>query len=236
MPLWVGVLIKYRHLSPPGAAGGFVVDHDMFGVFVTSVSLAPRFDRLPARAIAIGGFIVGALAFLAIIEIDGFAALVPAHFVAGIGAGSALSMVHGTISRSVRPHRLFAIVNFGVAIFSIAFFAIVPDLVQHSPNALFYVLGGLLILGALAAAAAFPQPPENAASPKRKLATIAGAMPFRLAVILAFVGVALLSAGQAQTYAFLMHRVAGFSGLGYRPQAPVVSGSQSAGADCRSFT
>ena len=201
MPLWVGVLIQYRHLSPPEA--GLLLTTYMLGVFVTSVSLAPRFDRLPARAIAIGGFIVGALAFLAIIEIDGFAVLVPAHFVAGIGAGSALSMVHGTISRSVRPHRLFAIVNFGVAIFSIAFFAIVPDLVQHSPNALFYVLGGLLILGALAAAAAFPQPPENAASAKRKLATIAGAMPFRLAVILAFVGVALLSAGQAQTYAFL---------------------------------
>ena len=200
MPLWVGVLIQFRHMSPSEA--GLLITAYMVGVFLTSVVLAPRFDRLPARLIAIGGFIVGALAFFAIIKIDGFAALVPAHFVAGIGAGSALSMVHGTISRSVRPHRLFAIVNFGVAIFSIAFFATVPDAVQHNPNVLFYVLGGLLILGAIAAAAAFPQPPEGLVRAGRTAAG-AGALPLRFAVILAFLGVALLSAGQGQTYAFL---------------------------------
>ena len=201
MPIWVGVLIQFRHLSPSEA--GLLLTAYMMGVFLTSVSLAPRFDRLPARLIAVSGFIVGALAFFGIIQIDGFAALLPAHFIAGIGAGSALSMVHGTISRSVRPHRLFAIVNFGVAIFSIAFFAAVPNLVQHNPNVIFYVLGGLLVLGALAAAVAFPQVPENAANREHKTATIAGAVPFRLAVILAFIGVALLSAGQGQTYAFL---------------------------------
>ena len=161
MPIWVGVLIQFRHLSPSEA--GLLLTAYMVGVFLTSVSLAPRFDRLPARLIAVSGFIVGALAFFGIIQIDGFAALLPAHFIAGIGAGSALSMVHGTISRSVRPHRLFAIVNFGVAIFSIAFFATVPNLVQHDPNVIFYVLGGLLVLGALAAAVAFPQVPESAA-------------------------------------------------------------------------
>ncbi len=201
MPLWVGVLIQFRHMSPSEA--GLLITAYMIGVFLTSVALAPRFDRLPARLIAIGGFILGALAFFAIINVDGFAVLVPAHFMAGIGAGSALSMVHGTISRSVRPHRLFAIVNFGVAIFSIAFFAAVPDAVQHSPNVLFYVLGGLLILGAIAAATAFPQPPEGTIGWREKSAAVAGAVPFRLAVILAFVGVALLSAGQGQTYAFL---------------------------------
>ncbi len=201
MPLWVGVLIQFRHMSPSEA--GLLITAYMTGVFLTSVSLAPRFDRLPARLIAIGGFIVGALAFYAIIHVDGFAALVPTHFIAGIGAGSGLSMVHGTISRSVRPHRLFANVNFGVAIFSIVLFATVPDVVQHSPNVLFYVLGGLLILGAVAAASAFPQPPDGAVGRAKTSAAEAGGVPLRLAVILAFVGVALLSAGQGQTYAFL---------------------------------
>jgi predicted MFS family arabinose efflux permease len=201
MPLWVGVLIQFRHMSPPEA--GLLITAYMTGVFLTSVSLAPRFARLPARLIAIGGFVVGALAFYSIINVDGFAELLPAHFIAGIGAGSGLSMVHGTISRSVRPHRLFAIVNFGVAIFSIVFFATVPDAVQHSPNVLFYVLGGLLILGAIAAAAAFPQSPKEAVGQAGKSATVAGAVPLRLAVIFAFIGVALLSAGQGQTYAFL---------------------------------
>ena len=219
MPLWVGVLIQYRHLSPPEA--GLLLTTYMLGVFVTSVSLAPRFDRLPARAIAIGGFIVGALAFLAIIEIDGFAALVPAHFVAGIGAGSALSMVHGTISRSVRPHRLFAIVNFGVAIFSLCSSPSFLIWCSTVPMRFSMLLGGLLILGALAAAAAFPQPPENAASPKRKLATIAGshAIPAcghsRICRRRAFVS------GPSSDVRFSRahRRVAGFSGLGYRPHA-----------------
>jgi predicted MFS family arabinose efflux permease len=200
MPLWVGVLIQFRHMSP--AQAGLLVTAYMTGVFLTSVTLAPRFNRLPAQLIAVGGFIIGALAFLAIVKLDGFAVLVLPHFVAGIGAGSALSMVHGTISRSERPHRLFAIVNFGVAIFSIAFFAAVPDAVQHDPNVLFYVLAGLLVLGAVAAAVAFPRP-LAAIAVRREQAAAAGAVPFRLAVILAFVGVALLSTGQAETYAFL---------------------------------
>jgi len=201
MPLWVGVLIQFRHMSPPQA--GFLITCYMAGVFLTSVALAPRFNRLPARAIAVGGFILGALAFLSIIKIDGFFALMPAHFVAGVGAGSALSMVHGTISRSLRPHRLFAIVNFGVALFSIAFFATVPDLIQRDPNLLFYVLGGLLALGALAAAAAFPKPPAENAARLDALTAHAGATAFKVAVVLAFIGVALQSVGQSQTYAFL---------------------------------
>ena len=198
MPLWVGVLIQFRHMSPVEA--GILVTTYMTGVFLTSVALAPRFTRLPARSVAVAGFILGALAFLAIVNLEGFGALVPAHFIAGIGAGAALSMVHGTISRSARPHRLFAIVNFGVAIFSIVFFAAVPPQVQQNPDVLFYVLGGLLVLGAVAAAVAFPQPPAIQSIHVKPAAV---AVPFRLAVVLAFIGVALLSTGQAETYAFL---------------------------------
>lgn len=201
MPIWIGVLIQFRHMSPSEA--GLLVTAYMTGVFLTSVALAPRFNRLAPRLIATAGFILGALSFLAIVRLDGFLPLLPAHFIAGVGAGSALSMVHGTISRSARPHRLFAIVNFGVAIFSIAFFATVPDAVQHNPDVLFYALSGLLVLGALAAATAFPRPPATAAAGPGIVAEAAGAVPFRLAVILAFAGVALLSTGQAQTYAFL---------------------------------
>jgi predicted MFS family arabinose efflux permease len=201
MPIWVGVLIQFRHMSPPQA--GLLITAYMTGVFLTSVALAPRFNRLQPRLIAVCGFVVGALAFLAIVQVDGFAALMPMHFIAGVGAGSALSMVHGTVSRSLRPHRLFAICNFGVAIFSIAFFATVPDAVQHNPDVVFYVLSGLLALGAIAAALAFPKPPTDAALRASAPASSGGTAPFRLAVIFAFAGVALLSTGQAAIYAFL---------------------------------
>jgi predicted MFS family arabinose efflux permease len=201
MPLWVGVLVEYRHLSP--AQAGLLITTYMAGVFVTSLALAPRFYRLPSRLIAIAGFIIGCLAFLAITRIDGFAALIPAHLMAGVGAGSGLSMVHGTISRSMRPHRLFAIANFGVAIFSIVFFISVPGLLQQNPDILFYVLSGLLVIGAIAAAAAFPTPPARAPVETGAIAAGEFGVPIRLAVILAFAGVTLQSAGQGEIYAFL---------------------------------
>ena len=200
MPLWVGILIQFRHMSALQA--GLLITAYMTGVFFTSVALAPRFDRLPARAIAIAGFVLGALAFLAIVQVDGFATLLSVHFVAGIGAGSALSMVHGTISRSREPHRVFAIANFGVAIFSIVFFTTVPAAVQRNPDILFYVLSGLLVFGAAAAAIAFPKPPAEIVERFRQ-ATGGNTGSLRIALILAFVGVTLQSAGQGEIYAFL---------------------------------
>jgi len=41
MPLWVGVLIQFRHMSPSQA--GLLITAYMTGVFLTSVALAPRF-------------------------------------------------------------------------------------------------------------------------------------------------------------------------------------------------
>jgi predicted MFS family arabinose efflux permease len=201
-PVWVGVLVQFRHLSPLQA--GLLMTVYTAGIFLTSITLAPRFTRLPQRPIAIAGFFLGALAFVAIIMLDGFAALVPAHFVAGIGAGSALSMVHGTISRSARPHRLFAIANLGVAIFSIAFFVGVPAAVPRDPNVVFFVLGGLLTLAGIAAAAAFPSAfaaGPAVASPAAAAGT--GVSPYKLAVVLAFAGVTLMSIGQSNIYPFV---------------------------------
>lgn len=199
-PLWIGVLIQYRHLSPVEA--GILMTTYTAGVFLTSIGLAPRFASLHPRLIAIIGFLLGAVAFGAITRLDGFIALIPAHFVAGVGAGSALSMVHGTISRSARPHRLFAFCNIGVALFSIIFFIAVPQLVQRDPNAVFFVLGGLLLIAALAAAALFPHPSPQAAGDVRSVAG-ASAAPYKPAVILAFAGVALMSVGQSEIYSFL---------------------------------
>jgi len=199
-PLWIGVLIQYRHLSPIEA--GILMTTYTAGVFLTSIGLAPRFASLRPQLIAPIGFLLGAVAFAAIIRLDGFIALMPAHFVAGVGAGSALSMVHGIISRSARPHRLFAFANIGVALFSIIFFIAVPQLVQRDPNAVFFVLGGLLLIAALAAAALFPHPPVQAASDVRSVAS-ASAAPYKPAVILAFAGVALMSVGQSEIYSFL---------------------------------
>ena len=215
-PLWIGVLIQYRHLSPVEA--GILIATYTAGVFLTSIALAPRFTSLRPQLIAPIGFLLGAAAFGAIILVDGFAALMPAHFVAGIGAGSALSMVHGTISRSVRPHRLFAFANIGVALVSIIFFIVVPQFVPRDPNAVFVVLGGLLVIAALAAATLFPQLPVQAAGEMRS-ATGASEAPYKPAVILAFAGVALMSVGQSEIYPFL-ERIGAWRGF---PEASIAN-------------
>lgn len=215
-PLWIGVLVQYRHLSPFQA--GILVAIYTAGVFLTSILLAPRFTSLRPQLIAVAGFLLGAVAFAAIIWLAGFGALIPAHFVAGIGAGSALSMVHGTISRSVRPHRLFAFANIGVALLSIVFFIAVPQLLPRDPNTVFFVLGGLLVIAALAAALIFPKPPAQALGTAR---TVTGAIegPYKTAIVLAFAGVALMSIGQSEIYPFL-ERIGAWRGF---PEASIAN-------------
>jgi MFS family permease len=215
-PLWIGVLIQYRHLSPVEA--GILMTTYTAGVFLTSIALAPRFTVLRPQSIATIGFFLAAAAFGAIILLDGFAALMPAHFVAGIGAGSALSMVHGTISRSVRPHRLFAFANIGVALVSIIFFIVVPHLVQRDPNTIFFVLGGILVIAAVASASVFPQPPVEAAGDARSTAGASEA-PYRPAIMFAFAGVALMGIGQSEIYSFL-ERIGAWRGF---PEANIAN-------------
>src|ERR1700678_2447653 len=72
-PLWIGVLIQYRHLSPFEA--GILMTTYTAGVFLTSIALASRFASLRPQLIAAVGFLLGAVAFGGIIRLDGFAAL-----------------------------------------------------------------------------------------------------------------------------------------------------------------
>src|SRR5690606_42110536 len=45
------------------------------------------------------------------------------HALAGLAAGSALSVTHGTIARSANPHRLFALVGIALGVFAVVFLA-----------------------------------------------------------------------------------------------------------------
>ncbi len=201
MPLWVGVLIQFRHMSPSEA--GLLITAYMIGVFLTSVALAPRFDRLPARLIAIGGFIRRGSCFFCDYQ---------CRRVCGACAGA----FHG------RNRRRIGSVD-GAR----------HDLPERSPapalchrqlrrcDLLDCVLRRSSGCGAAQPQRSllrfrWPADPRRDRSSNRlsatagkydrlegKIGAVAGAVPFRLAVILAFVGVALLSAGQGQTYAFL---------------------------------
>jgi MFS family permease len=103
------------------------------------------------------GFGVSALACGVAASVTGYAQLAVLHAIAGVAAGAALSVTHGTIARSANPHRLFAIVGMALGVFAIVFLAGTPQLIAaFGGSALFYAFAAVMALGALASLLAFP--------------------------------------------------------------------------------
>jgi predicted MFS family arabinose efflux permease len=155
LPVWVGALVQHYGFDLERA--GMVVTAFLLGAVVASVYAAPRFNRLPRRRCAIGGYAVAAAAFVAASGQTSFGMLLPLHALAGLALGTALSMVHGTIGRSTNPHRLFAMVGMALGVGAVIFYATVPPAIAATGGrVLFLVFGGLMTAAALAALA-FPE-------------------------------------------------------------------------------
>jgi predicted MFS family arabinose efflux permease len=198
LPLWISGLIASAHFLPQKA--GALVSLYIFGVMISNIVLAPRFMRLNGRIAATAGFAISAACFFILTHVSGFPPFAALHLLAGLGAGAGLSCVHGTIGRSKNPHRLFAIVNIGVCVFGIIFFATVPHLLETiGVNIVFIILGSLMVAAALACALAFP--PVNEV-PKR--ATYSGPIASKLSArVFAFAGVAFMTAAQSAMFGFV---------------------------------
>jgi predicted MFS family arabinose efflux permease len=159
LPVWIGALMQHYRYSPPQA--GITVTLFLFGVVIASGIFAPRFNRLPKRAAAAGGFTVAAIAFylasLLPVEAASFQVLAGLHTLAGLGVGCALTFTHGCIGRSGNPHRLFAVVNIALGVFALAFLGGVPQVLQQTSAAmLFDIFAALMGLAAVVTAMAFP--------------------------------------------------------------------------------
>ena len=163
LPLWVGgMMATYRF--DPQLAGGIVTAY-LVGTLVSNAVLSRRFGSLPEKAIAVVGFAVPATAFLAMTLVPELhflstaTSLIILHFIGGAGAGAGLVIVHGVIGRSANPHRLFAIVNFGVSLWAVLFFATMARfLPSMGVNAVFLICSFMAGLAALGALIAFPSP------------------------------------------------------------------------------
>ncbi len=158
LPVWVGgALIGSFGLGPQQA--GLLASLFLAGQVVSSMLLAPRFARIPGRAVAVAGFAVAGLAFLGVTAATGsYPLMAGLHFIGGLGAGAALSMTHGTIGRSANPHRLFAIAGFALALFGIFILGGGSRLVSvHGGAALFMLFAGVMLVALLVAAVAFPR-------------------------------------------------------------------------------
>ncbi|MBI3368378.1 MAG: MFS transporter [Burkholderiales bacterium] len=205
LPVWVGTLIGRYGFDAQQA--GLIVTLFLGGVVFASLVLAPRFNRLSGRWVASLGFGACALGFWAATRSPEFVMLALLHALCGVANGAALSVTHGTIALSVRPHRLFAIVNAALGIAALLYLGITPQIVATAGGpALFAVFGAVMAVAALVSALAFPgaTAPSSASAAQAPSSTKVGAARrFERPVWFGIAGISLLSVVQAMIFSFV---------------------------------
>jgi predicted MFS family arabinose efflux permease len=206
LPIWVGALMSHYRFDPQQAGG--LATLFLIGAVLSSMVLAPRFGRLPRRAVAVAGFGVAALAFAGASWRTDFTAMAMLHTLAGLATGAALSVAHGSIARASNPHRLFAIVGIALGVFAIGIYGAVPPLLaQAGGQRLFEVFAGTMALAAVVAWLAFPQAdaavPAGAAHGGAPAGGPARHAPVARVVWFGVVGLGCMGVVQAMTFAFL---------------------------------
>lgn len=168
LPVWVGAnLIGFYQFDPQKA--GLLATTFLFCAVLASVVLAPRFGRMPAKAVAVVGYAVACLAFIGLgtFASGHYGAMLALHAIGGLGAGSALTKVDGTMGRSDNPHRLFAYAGVSVAVFGIVVLGSGPVIIARwGGAALWFVFAAVMGLAALLALLAFPRVPAARPQPE----------------------------------------------------------------------
>lgn len=194
LPIWVGALQERYGFSLQQSGG--LVTLFLLGVVVASVTVAPRFNRLNQKAVAVVGFAVAAVAFLLAARQTGFGVLAGLHGLAGLAAGSALSMIHGAIGRAENPHRLFAFAGIGLGLFAVIFLGVVPQIMQAAGGAALFLAFALVMTVATLVTALFFQAPGAAPDTLDRT-------PFSRSVWLVIFGVSLMTFNQAMVFSFV---------------------------------
>jgi predicted MFS family arabinose efflux permease len=208
LPVWVGTLIAQFRFDARQA--GLLATLFLVGAVGASLVLAPRFNRLNGRIVATLGFAAAALGFGIASTTADFGVLAALHALCGIAAGSALSVTHGTIARSTRPHRLFALVGIALGVFAIVFLGATPKAVATAGGSvLFHVFAGVMTAGALVSALAFPV--ADASGDGHAPGEAAGPIP--RVVWFGIAGIACMGLVQSMTFSFL-ERVGSDRGFG----------------------
>jgi predicted MFS family arabinose efflux permease len=194
LPIWVGALQERYGFSLQQSGG--LVTLFLLGVVLASVIVAPRFNRVNQKMVAVIGFGVAALAFFGAAQQTGFGPLAALHALAGVAAGSALSMVHGAIGRAENPHRLFAVAGIGLGLFAVVFLGAVPQvMIAMGGQALFLAFAAVMGV-ATVFTAAFMRAPGPAP-------TEADRAPFSRRVWFLIFGVSLMTFNQAMVFSFV---------------------------------
>lgn len=193
LPVWVGALVERYGFSPQES--GALATLFLLGAVAASLVLAPRFNQLNQRFVATMGFALSAAAFLITSTQSSFVPLAVLHLIAGLSAGSALSMVHGTMGHSGNPHRLFAAAGMALGLFAIILLAALPQLlIAQGGPVMFEVFGGVMVLAALASAVLFRNPGQVEEQAKT---------PFSKATWFTILGISIMTFNQAMVFSFV---------------------------------
>lgn len=160
LPLWVGTLMQTYDFQAQGA--GLVVTLFLLAVALTAMLLSSVFARLPRRgALSAFGFLLAAACFYWASGLqpgaDRRTEMMVFHALAGVGIGMGLSMTHGAMGRTANPHRMFAIANTLLGVFTVIFWATMPKVVASvGGHAIFLLFATLMLAAALASACLYP--------------------------------------------------------------------------------
>ncbi|PJE55471.1 MULTISPECIES: MFS transporter [unclassified Marinomonas] len=160
LPLWISVLMQDYHLLPQQA--GLTVTLFLVGIVISSIILSPKYTRLNHRYVAAFGFAVASASFFTASKLsvvsESFSMLIILHVIAGLGAGAALSSVHGTIGKTENPHRLFGLVNVALGVLAIVLFALLPQATKQIGGiAIFIAFFALMACAAIVMFFFFPK-------------------------------------------------------------------------------
>lgn len=193
LPVWVGALVERFGFSPQQA--GALATLFLIGAVAASAIVAPRFNDMNQKVASAIGFAVAAVAFLLASTQSGFIPLAILHIVAGMSAGVALSMVHGTMGLDANPHRLFAMAGIVLGLLAIVLMAAIPQLlIIYGGPVLFHVFGGIMLIAALSSALLFSNPTRNLHYQKT---------PFSRATWFTIFGISLMTFNQAMVFSFV---------------------------------
>ena len=196
LPVWVGTLIASYKFDPQQAGG--LASLYLLGAVASSLFFAPRFNRVRGRSAASIGFGVAALAFAVVSLTTHYTGMAILHALAGIAAGCGLTFTHGTMGRSINPHRLFAMASTALGVFAVVFLGATPKLIAMTGGAmLFRVFSGVMLAASVVAALAFPEPDQSTRDSGDR------AEPLDAAVWFGIAGISCMALVQAMTFSFV---------------------------------
>jgi len=148
LPVMVGILTDSHGLG--ASLAGYVASADLAGFALTALAAAFWVVRCRWRRAAIVGLSALVIGNLLSLGTPGFAQLLIARLLAGIGAGTVYSVAMSTLARCRDTDRAFGLMIAAQVIFQVIALFVLPRLVAvWGPSALFLTLGGVSVLASV---------------------------------------------------------------------------------------